>query len=267
MMVVSLDHSPQEIPNERDIWHTSALLASVSAEQWGWDESLGPLLSPQSGKLQKWAGRRAGRYRREFRRLFPQTLAQSGVFALALSVQGGTVVDFLPELLGQLGLDQNILVSGNEAAVVGLKCGQDFKISTVQAAYAVYLVHYICRMHDLVLQSHLENGGEIHGFLDWQISPDNFPAGVNGPMAKLFSVMANSAGPLGLVCGNLRVSTHYVAGDPGTDVCDNLAGMLKDDLPGALKHGLITMDNTVLYLERPKAGGLYWEIHSRVQNP
>jgi hypothetical protein len=257
MLVASMDHSPQEIPNDRKVWHTSVLLASVSAEQWGWGETLGPLLSPQSKSLQKWAGRSADRYRREFRRQFPRILENSSVFGLALSVGGGTVMDSLPALIGQMALDRNLRVSGRETAVVGLASGQEFTISTVQAAYTIYLTHYICRMHALIFETMQENDGAWSGFCDWQISPDNFPGGVNGPMATLFSIVANSAASLGLVRGNLRVLTHYLRGDAGTDVCDNLAGMLKDDLV----HGSSTLPR----LERPRTGGLYWEIHSRMK--
>lgn len=254
MMVASMDHSPQEIPNDRDVWHTSVLLVSINAEQWGWGETLGPLLSPQNKSLQKWAGRGAGRYRREFRRHFPRILENSSVYGLALSVQGGTVVDFLPELIGQMALDNNLRILGREVAVIGLASGQDFTISVVQAAYTIYLMHYICRMHALVFETMQKNGGALSGFCDWQISPDNFPGGVNGRMATLFSIVANSAAMLRLVKGNIRVLTH-LKGDSGADVCDNLAGMLKDDLARG--------SNTLASLERPTTGGLYWEVHSR----
>ncbi|MDR6636077.1 hypothetical protein J2X72_004891 [Phyllobacterium sp. 1468] len=72
-------------------------------------------------------------------------------------------------------------------------------------------------------------------------------------MATLFSIVANSAGQMGLVRGNLSVLTHSIRGDAGTDVCDNLAGMLKDDL--------VRGASTVACLERPMMGGLYWEVH------
>ena len=166
-------------------------------------------------------------------------------------------MDSLPALIGQMALDRNLRISGREIAVVGLASGRDFTISTVQAAYTIYLMHYVCRMHALILETMQELDGARSGFCDWQISPDNFPGGVNGPMATLFSIVANSAASLGLVHGNLRVSTHYLRGDAGTDVCDNLAGMLKDDLV----HG----SSTLACLERPRTGGLYWEIHSRIE--
>jgi hypothetical protein len=128
MLIASMDHSPQEIPNHRDVWHTSALLVSVSAEQWGWGETLGPLLNPQRTEM------------------------------------GGKARRSLPKRT------------------------------------------------------------------------------------------ANSAANLRLVSGNLRVLTHYLHGDPGVDVCDNLAGMLKDDLA----RGSCTLE----CFERPTMGGMYWEIHS-----
>ena len=252
MLVASMDHSPQEIPNNRDVWHTSALLVSVSAEQWGWDEVLGPLLNPQGKRLRKWAARRSDRYHSEFRRQFPDVLAGSRVFALALSVQGKIVIDSLPELIGQMGLGENILVSGQETTISGLASGRDFTLPTIQAASVVYLMHFICRMHALILDRLHEDDGEIV-WCDWQISPDNFPLGVNGPMATLFSIIANSTGKMRLVSGNLRVLTHHLDGDPGIDVCDNLAGMLRDDLA----QGKCTLES----FERPTMGGMYWEIH------
>lgn len=256
MLVASMDHSPQEIPNDRSIWHTSAFLVSVSAEQWGWDEYLGPLLNPQGKRLRKWTGKNPDRYRREFRRQIPQVLASSSVFGLALSVQGGTVVDSLAELITQMALDGHLHVSGQEVTVAGLASGRDFTISTVQAAYVIYLIHFICRMHAFILESLNGDQAEPLVTCDWQISPDNFPNGVNGPMATLFSIVANSAAALGLVRGNLRVSTH-LQGDPGAEVCDNLAGMLKDDL--------YCGSSTLACLERPAIGGFYWEIHDKCQ--
>ncbi|WP_245514535.1 hypothetical protein [Rhizobium leguminosarum] len=219
MLIASMDHSPQEIPNHRDVWHTSALLVSVSAEQWGWGETLGPLLNPQRKKLRKWAARRADRYRSEFRRQFPMVLAGSSVFALGLSVQGGTIIDSLPELIAQMGLDQNLRVSGQQVTIVGLASGPNFTISTVQAASVIYLMHFICRMHALIRDELRDGEGAQFVSCDWQISPDNFPLGVDGPMAALFSIAANSAANLRLVSGNLRVLTHYLHGDPGVDVC------------------------------------------------
>ena len=180
-------------------------------------------------------------------------LATSSVFGLALSVQGGSVVDSLPELITQMGLDRDVIVSGPEIRIVGLASGHDFTIKEAQAAYAIYLLHFICRMHASILETLLDDDGAPLATCDWQISPDNFTGDFNGPMAKLFSVTANSAAMLGLVRGNLRVSTHYVKGDPGADLCDNLAGMLRDDLARG--------SSTLTRIERPAMGGLYWEIH------
>ncbi|MFF2322398.1 hypothetical protein ACFVTJ_15220 [Agrobacterium sp. NPDC058088] len=252
MLVASMDHSPQEIPNDRDVWHTSALLVSVSAEQWDWDKVLGPLLNPQGKKLRKWAARRSDRYRNEFRRQFPGFLASSGVFALALSVQGKTIIDSLPELISQMDLGGNIHVSGEKTIISGLASGRNFTLPTRQAASVVYITHFICRMHALILDRLREDDGNIV-WCDWQISPDNFPLGIDGPMSTLFYIIAENAAKIRLVSGNLRVSTH-LSGDPGVDVCDNLAGMLRDDLT----QGMCTLK----CFERPTMGGMYWEIHA-----
>jgi hypothetical protein len=255
MLVASMDHSPQEIPNNREVWHTSALLVSAEAEQWGWDKTLGPRLNPQGRKLRKWAANRANRYRSEFRQHFPVLLSESNVFGLALSVQGGVIFDALPELIDQMGLNQRLRISGSIVTVTGLASGRAFTIATAQAAYIIYLIHFICRMHALMLQS-LSQGDEAQlGWCDWQISPDNFPLGIDGPMAILFSLLAHSAARLRLVNGNLRVATHYVDGDPGVDVCDNLAGMLKEDL--------VRGSTALPCFEQPQKGGMYWEIHSK----
>ncbi|MBX5179908.1 hypothetical protein HJB77_27190 [Rhizobium lentis] len=251
MLVVSMDHSPQEIPNDRNTWHTSVLLASLSADQWGWNSVLGPLINPQGGKLRKWASRNAGRYKGEFRRHFPELLASNPVFGLALRVSGGAMVDCLPQIITQFGLERSLLLSADKVRVVGVDSGEEFTIGTAQAAYVMYLSHFICRMHALVLQSLAAEDQSIT-WCDWQISPDNFPQGVNGPMATLFSIVANSAAGLGLVQGNLRVLT-MVNGDPGVEICDNLAGMLREDFcnpPGSLR-----------LVDSPAKGSLYWERH------
>ncbi|OWV86707.1 hypothetical protein ATY81_09925 [Rhizobium sp. R72] len=99
MLVASMDHSPQEIPNDREGWHTTVLLVSERAEQWGWGNTLGPLLNRQGKTLRKWAAKRNDRYREEFRKQFPITLANSEVFGLAFSVKGGTVTDSLSALI------------------------------------------------------------------------------------------------------------------------------------------------------------------------
>ncbi|RUM25728.1 hypothetical protein EFQ99_05245 [Rhizobium vallis] len=253
MLVASMDHSPQEIPNDRGGWHTTALLVSESAEQWGWESTLGPLLNRQSKTLKKWAANRNHRYREEFRGQFPKILASSEVFGLAFSVQGGTVADSLSELIVNLGLSQHILISEREVSVVGLSSGREFAISIVQASYVIYLLYFLCRMHALILDQLRDQGGSPLPYCDWQISPDNFPLGLTGPMAELFSISANSASVLRLIRGNFRVSTH-LRGDPGAEVCDNLAGMLRQDL----QRGVCNFDLAA----RPKKGALYWEIHS-----
>lgn len=247
-----MDHSPQEIPSDRAVWHTSALLLSSNAEQWGWDEKLGPLVNPKGGKLRKWSAR--DRYRNAFRQEFPKLLAGSNVFGLALSVKGGTVIDAFPELVDQMGLGDHLLVSGSIVTIAGTTLGHSLAMPLSQAAYIIYLLHFICRMHALVIKAMSEECPDDPLPCDWQISPDNFPRGVDGPMATLFSLTANSAAALRLVNGNLRVLTHHVGGDPGVDVCDNLAGMLSHDIQGRTPADLD-------FYDRPKMGGMYWEVH------
>jgi hypothetical protein len=251
MLVASMDHSPQEIPSDRDVWHTTALVLSEGADQWGWDVSLGRLISPQSGKLQKWTKRNGARYQGEFRRQFPKALATSDLYCLAFSARGGTIVDALPQLIARSGLANNLLVSDGAVAMRGLSYGKQISIPTIQAAYVMYLLHFISRMHALILED-LKAENKSISWCDWQISPDHFALGIGGAMMEMFSASANTASSLGWINGNLRVLT-FDKGDPGVDVCDNVAGMLRQNIERD--------DKTLARLDRPVKGKIYWEIH------
>jgi hypothetical protein len=180
-------------------------------------------------------------------------LADSQVVGLAFSVQGASILDALPELISQLGLSHNIAISGGEVSVKRVNNGADFVLPLAQAAYIIYLFHFICRMHPLVLDVLKGSSRGVHDYCDWQISPDNFPFGSKGDMSKLFSLCANSASALRLVSGRLFMHLH-LGGDPGVDVCDNLAGMLRQDLG--------TQSSQLPLSAKPMMGSMYWEIHS-----
>jgi hypothetical protein len=87
--VVSMDHCPNETVEAGDRWHTSVLLISVAADQWALGTDLGGRLNSQTGKLQKWAGSKScrERYRKNFRRIFPDALSKSPIVAVAFSAQ------------------------------------------------------------------------------------------------------------------------------------------------------------------------------------
>jgi hypothetical protein len=90
-----------------------------------------------------------------------------------------------------------VIVSGPEIRIVGLASGHDFTIKEAQAAYAIYLLHFICRMHASILETLLDDDGAPLATCDWQISPDNFTGDFNGPMAKTLFRYGKQCGNVG----------------------------------------------------------------------
>lgn len=242
MMIVSLDHSPQEHELAEHELHTLALVASSSAKQWGWSHELGRAAGSQSGALRKWSARNNKKYRAAFAESFPKLLAQSDALVMARTASAAHIRRRAQGVVADYGLAQFLDLCEVTTVFGPTSSGATYALRTRVAASVLSTFDFIVRMHR-ALHDHWSETA------DWQISPDTPPDGAESQAALVFSALLNSAQGLGLVHGRLSALTH-LQGDEGTDLADNVAGMLRE----AARNG-----DALETSPRPIRGAIYWE--------
>jgi hypothetical protein len=224
------------------------MLVSEAADQWEWAKTLLANLSPQASNLPKWSKARPG-FKRRFTRGFHAMLSETQIYGLAISARASVIDGVFEELIDQLQLRSDMKVEGDVVELGPTTRGEFIQLPRKEAAPIVFICHFVLRMHAaLLVDLRMRRGWE---WCDWQISPDNFQHGINGPMATLFSNLLNSAPVLRLSSGSLRTIT-FTEGDPGNDVADLVAGALAS----SFAPGRTSMTGNAT---KPTIGKLYWE--------
>lgn len=258
-----MDHSPSEQLGSADAWHTTALILSVSGEQWRLGDTVAEAMGIQSGHLKKWSKCKPSQKKR-FETEFFKTLASSSMYVAAISAQASTIEATFDHMISELGLTGLLVpLQRNDKPYLEfgpfLKLEADssttevrFPIHRAQALALVFITHFIARMHQkLLAQLNQEDPGVE--WMDWQISADKLAGGLEGRMSSLFFALMGLLPQAKIVSGNLRGHTH-LDGDQGTDLADNIAGMLQDGMSLNPASPLLTHEKAIL-----REGALYWE--------
>ncbi len=263
MYICSMDHSPSEQLGPADAWHTTALILSISGQQWSRGDTVAEAMGVQSGHLKKWSKYKPHQKKR-FETEFYKMLASSSMYVAAISAQASAIefsFDHMITELGLTGLVTPIQRNGKPYLVFGpfLKLSSDgsttevrFSVLRARALPLIFIAHFVVRMHQKLLsQLHQEN--PVIEWMDWQISADKFAGDLEGEMSSLFFALMGLLPQEKIVSGNLRGHTH-LDGDQGTALADNIAGMLRDGI--ALNP--VSLDLTHEQA-RLREGALYWE--------
>lgn len=268
MFVCSMDHSPTEQLVGSNRWHTTTLILSVAGNQWDTAGLIAKASRRQGGRLTKWSACRP-RQKATFAKVLAACLPETPIYVASISAREEEIVYSFDHMVRELHLSELTRAeerNGKSYLRFGpfVRSGPSgepgeevyFSLIRTRAIPLIFIVHFMLRMHQGLLLSLRRSEPEVT-WMDWQVSADKFPGDVSGGMAKLFYALLGLLPQQGLVSGNLRDLT-FLTSDPGSDLADNIAGMLQDQLSGGSPLSSAAAATTDLGALAP--GRHYWEV-------
>jgi len=274
MLLGALDHSPSEqLSGHPAEWHTTVLVLSEGGEYLELVTDLAQRLA-QSSALKKWSDKR-NHYKALFEEALAAELPKYPVHIRAISAPEWIIGASTAHMLKELGLANFVRpVVRNEKRYLEFGPFQrvrtarldgeypkaccepaSFEVREHQAIPLIFICHFLLRMHQQLMPLMQEEWPELE-WVDWQLMPNKFPGGVDGPMASLFHALMSGSTGAGLVAGNIRIMTLLDSKtDAGSALADNVAGLLRDKIAcGEMQLAKPTLQG--------RGASMLWEVWS-----